>query len=120
MEDLNDDNHYDKLQVNPIEEVKSRVYQFAEKWKDELDDFHPNVRNWITSLEDAEPGKCKGLVKVHKPTLENGKKPYRLLLCGTNTPVQPLSKLVQDSIRHLIPELKFKARDTKHTQTQMV
>ena len=42
------------------------------------------------------------------------KKPYRLLLCGTNTPVQPLSKLVQDAIKHLIPNLKHKARDTKH------
>ena len=42
------------------------------------------------------------------------KKPYRLLLCGTNTPVQPLSKLVQDAIKHLIPTLKHKARDTKH------
>ena len=45
--------------------------------------------------------------------MENGKKPYRLLLCGTNTPVQPLSKLVQDAIQHLVPKLQYKARDTK-------
>ena len=37
-----------------------------------------------------------------------------MLLTGTNTPVQPLSKLVQDGIRHIIPHLKYKARDTKH------
>ena len=28
--------------------------------------------------------------------------------------MQPLSKLVQDSIQHLIPKLPYKARDTKH------
>ena len=87
---------------------------FAERWNDELNDFHPNIRNWITSLEEAEPGKVKGLVKVHKPSLANGKKPYRLLLCGTNTPVQPLSKFVQEGIRHLVPLLKYQAQDTKH------
>ena len=114
MEDLNDDNQYDKLATNPIQDVIGRIETFAEKWKQELDEFHPNVRNWITSLEEAEPGKAKGLIKCHKPSLANGKKPYRLLLCGTNTPVQPLSKLVQDSIQHLIPKLQYKARDTKH------
>ena len=112
--DLNNPNQYDKLANNPIDHVRSRIHSFAEKWKQELDQFHPNVRNWITSLEEAEPGKVKGLVKCHKASLANGKKPYRLLLCGTNTPVQPLSKLVQDSIQHLVPQLKHKARDTKH------
>ena len=28
--------------------------------------------------------------------------------------MQPLSKLVQDSIQHFIPKLEHKARDTKH------
>ena len=105
---------YDKLDVSPIQHVIARIEAFSEKWKLDLDQFHPNIRNWITKLEEAEPGKVKGLVKAHKATLANGKKPYRLLLCGTNTPVQPLSKLVQDSIKHLIPKLKSKARDTKH------
>ena len=113
LEDLNDVNQYDSININPINQVINRINVFSEKWKDELDNFHPNVRNWITSLEEAEPGKVKGLVKCHKPSLENGKKPYRLLLCGTNTPVQPLSKLVQDAIRHLIPKLNYKAKDTK-------
>ena len=82
----NDDQHYDKLPSNPIADVIGRVRAFAEKWKDDLDEFHPNIRTWMTSLEEAEPGKTKGLVKCHKPSLANGKKPYRLLLCGTNTP----------------------------------
>ena len=97
LADLTNVNHYDHLAANPIDHVRNRVEAFADKWSDELDEFHPNVRNWITSLEEAEPGKVKGLIKCHKPSLANGKKPYRLLLCGTNTPVQPLSKLVQDS-----------------------
>ena len=97
--DLNDSSQYDKLVIDPIDAVKQRIKEFAETWKDDLDEFHPNVRNWITKLDEAEPGKAKGLVKCHKPTLPNGKKPYRLLLCGTNTPVQPLSKFVQDAIR---------------------
>ena len=87
---------------------------FEERGNDELNDFHPNIRNWITSLEEAEPGKVKGLVKVHKPSLANGKKPYRLLLCGSNTPVQPLSKFVQEGICHLVALLKYQAQDTKH------
>ena len=114
LEDLNDDQHYDKLPSNPIADVIGRVGAFAEKWETDLDEFHPNIRSWMTSLEEAEPGKTKGLVKCHKPSLANGKKPYRLLLCGTNTPVQPLSKFVQDSIKHLVSKLKYKARDTKH------
>ena len=111
--DLNDANQYDKLNNNPIEDVKNWINAFADKWEKELDDFHPNVRKWLVNLEKAEPGKVKGLIKCHKPTLANGKKPYRLLLCGTNTPVQPLSKLVQDAIKHLIPKLQYKARYTK-------
>ena len=83
--DLNDDQDYDKLQSNPIADVIGRVRAFAEKWKDDLDEFHPNIRTWMTSLEEAEPGKTKGLVKCHKPSLANGKKPYRLLLCGTSS-----------------------------------
>ena len=113
LADLNDESQYDKLPSNPIEHVKNRVEDFAGKWRNELDEFHPNVRNWITKLEESEPGKAKGLIKCHKTSLPNGKKPYRLLLCGTNTPVQPLSKLVQDAIKHLIPKLTYKARDTK-------
>ena len=114
LEDLNDVNSYDKLDTNPLPHVIARVEAFAERWDDELRDFHPNIRNWITSLEEAEPGKVKGLVKVHKPSLANGKKPYRLLLCGTNTPVQPLSKFVQEGICHLVPLRKYQAQDTKH------
>lgn len=112
-EDLNDITQYDKLANNPIDSVKLRIERFAEQWKVDLDEFHPNVRQWITNLVETKPGKAKGLVKCHKPSLPNGKKPYRLLLCGTNTPVQPLSKLVQDAIQHLVPTLKYKARDTK-------
>ncbi len=38
--------------------------------------------------EEAEPGKTKGLVKCHKPSLANGKKPYRLdVICTTPTEV---------------------------------
>ena len=99
--DLNDDQDYDKLQSNPIADVIGRVRAFAAF---DLDEVHPNIRTWMTSLEEAEPGKTKGLVRCHKPSLANGKKPYRLLLCGTNTPVQPMSKFVQDSIKHLIPK----------------
>ena len=98
LADLNDESQYDKLPSNPIEHVKNRVEDFAGKWRNELDEFHPNVRNWITKLEESEPGKAKGLIKCHKTSLPNGKKPYRLLLCGTNTPVKPLYKLVQDAL----------------------
>ena len=48
LQDLNDDSHYDKLANNPIGSVKQRIKRFTDKWKDDLDEFHPNVRNWIT------------------------------------------------------------------------
>ena len=40
--------------------------------------------------------------------------PYQTKPHQTKPTVQPLSKLVQDSIQHLIPKLENKARDTKH------
>ena len=53
LQDLNDNSQYDKLANNPIDLVKQRVERFANKWKDDLDDFHPNVRNWLTKLDNS-------------------------------------------------------------------
>ena len=75
-----------------------------------------NMTNWMSILSTLLSIVFRNLlikVKCHKPSIPNGKKPYRLLLCGTNTPVQPLSKLVQDSIRHLVLKLNYKTKDTK-------
>ena len=73
LEDLNDDQHYDKLPSNPIAGVIGRVRAFAAF---DLDEVHPNIRTWMTSLEEAEPGKTKGLVRCHKPSLANGNKHF--------------------------------------------
>ena len=99
--------------MNPLPNIIDKIKQFTTKWSAELDTFHPNIKQWLNDIEDSQPGKAKGLIKCHKPSNESGKKPYRLLLTGTNTPVQPLSKLVQDAISHLVPKLHHKFKDTK-------
>ena len=85
LADLNDESQYDKLPSNPIEHVKNRVEDFAGKWRNELDEFHPNVRNWFTKLEESQPGKAKGLIKCHKTSLPNGEKSHTDCYCVEQT-----------------------------------
>ena len=63
----------------------------------------------VTNMGETGPGKCKPLIKTHKP------KPYpmRLLFSGTGTPVQPISKFVQIAIGHLTNSLPYQVIDTK-------
>ena len=65
--------------------------------------------DFVTDIEDTVPGKVKPLIKTHKPKPW----PIRLLLSGSNTPVQPLSKYVQFNIRHLPHHLPHQIVDTK-------
>jgi hypothetical protein len=67
------------------------------------------MANFIKNISDSHPGKCKPLVKTHKPAPF----PTRLLLSGCGTPVQPLSKLVQLAISHLTTYLPYQIIDSK-------
>ena len=48
-----------------------------------------------------------------------GKEAIQILLTGTNTSVQPLSKLVQEGISHLIQQLQgYKTHPPDHHEAQ--
>ena len=108
LSDINDAKFYDCVTVDPTVRIKERIYNFAVKWFDEnvLDE---NQFAFITDISDTVPGKIKPLIKTHKPEPW----PIRVLLSGSNTPVQPLSKFVQYNIKHLPSYLPHQILDTK-------
>ena len=108
MSDLDDPGHYTTLDHDPSQMIKAKITNWADKWKDHgvLSD---EEYDFVTDIEDTVPGKVKPLIKTHKPKPW----PIRLLLSGSNTPVQPLSKYVQFNIRHLPHHLPHQIVDTK-------
>lgn len=105
---LKDKNYYDILPSDPTQDTVKKIKKFTKKWAikgaftDEMVDF-------IQNIDFSHPGKCKPLTKTHKPPPY----PVRLLLSGSGTPVQPLSKVVQLSISHLTSFLPYQILDTK-------
>ena len=112
LEQLQNIAKFDELPADPAEAVKEKLKEFTQRWEEELNNFHPNIINFIMDVEDSNPGKVKGLIKVHKEVREDGKHPIRLLLTSCGTPVNPASKLLQMSISHIIPHLESNMRDT--------
>ena len=105
---LQDQNQYDILASNPTKSICSKVKKWAKRWKisGDIDD---DVSNYVSNIDKSHPAKCKPLVKTHKPKPY----PYRLLLAGSGTPVQPISKFVQIAISHLTTFLPYQVIDTK-------
>ena len=105
---LEDQDYYDTLTGDPTPTTTKKIKSWAEKWlnKGAID---KNMADYVTNISDTKPGKCKPLVKTHKP------EPYptRLLISGCGTPVQPISKLVQLCINHLTQYLPYQILDTK-------
>ena len=112
LEQLEQRGKFDELPTDPKERVVERLEEFTQRWEDELNSFHPNVIHFILDVDDSNPSKVKGLVKVHKEVREDGKHPIRLLLASCGTPTNPASKLLQTSISHIIPHLRSNMRDT--------
>lgn len=108
MTDLDDPTQYDRLVADKSVEIKKTICDFASKWR-ENGVLEQDQYNYITDLSDTRPGNVKPLFKTHKPKPW----PIRLLLSGSNTPVQPLSKFVQFNIRHLTKHLQYQIMDTK-------
>ena len=63
----------------------------------------------MKKTEGTHPAKCKPLIKTHKPPPF----PHRLLLSGSGTPTQNLSKVIQLAINHLTEKLPYQILDTK-------
>ena len=105
---LHDENQYDILPSDPSKSIGSKVKKWAKRWKTngQIDD---DVATYVSNTEKSHPAKCKPLVKTHKPKPY----PYRLLLAGSGTPVQPISKFVQIAISHLTNFLPYQVIDTK-------
>ena len=110
LEQLGDAAKFDELQGTLRRGCRA---DFCTRWKDELDEFHPNIIHFLTDLEEAHPSKVKGLVKMHKAARPDGKHGIWLLLASCGTPIAPASKFLQQSIAHLFPLLPSKMTDTK-------
>jgi hypothetical protein len=108
MNDLDDVSYYKVEPEDPTEKIKKKIEYWSEKWL-ERDAITQDVADFVLNLADTKPGNVKPLYKTHKPQPW----PIRLLLSGTNTPVQPLSKFVQYNIRHLPAHLPNQILDTK-------
>ena len=113
LEKLEDRGKFDELPEDPTERVKERLEAFCSKWEEELNEFHPNIINFISDLEDTSSSKVKGLVKCHKPARPDGRHGIRLLLASCGTPTQPASKFLQMSIAHLFQYLPHKLKNTQ-------
>ena len=105
---LKDRNYYDILPTDPHKEVCKTIHTWAKKWL-KKGAITEHVYHYVTDLKETRPGKCKPLIKTHKKTPF----PTRLLLTSTGSPIQPLSKFVQQSIQHLPQFLPYQITDTK-------
>lgn len=111
---LNDAQQYDKLTSDPTQETMDTVNKWADKWGD-VGQITEDVRGFVTNIDDTHPAKCKPLVKTHKTPPY----PYRLLLSGNGTPIQPLSKFVQVATSHVTEHLPYQIIDTKEFLQKM-
>ena len=111
---LDDKDQYSTLNEDPIKDTCKKVEQWANKWM-EKGEISNEVCAYVTNTSNSRPAKCKPLVKTHKTFPY----PYRLLLSGSGTPIQPLSKFVQLSISHLTDELEYQVMDTKEFLQKM-
>ena len=104
--DLSDNNFYDILENNPTNDIIHNVDQWAENSIVHIDE---DIVDYVKNIKDTHPAKCKLLIKTHKKPPY----PHRLLLSGSGTPTQPLSKFIQMSLKHLVRELPYQLIDTK-------
>ena len=106
--DLYDSDYYSIIPENPNPKAIEKVKAWVKKW-DKKGIVPEEITAFANNVDDSHPGKCKPLVKTHKQPPY----PIRLLLSGCGTPVEPLSKIVQMSIRHLTEHLPHQVIDTK-------
>ena len=88
------------------------ITEKIQKWAVEFSNsgaIDGDIVDYVTNFKNVHAAKCKPLIKTHKPFPY----PHRLLLSGSGTPTQPLSKFVQLSLSHLTQFLKFQIIDTK-------
>eukprot|EP00745_Piridium_sociabile_P034400 TRINITY_DN59086_c0_g1_i16.p1 TRINITY_DN59086_c0_g1~~TRINITY_DN59086_c0_g1_i16.p1 ORF type:complete len:143 (-),score=13.76 TRINITY_DN59086_c0_g1_i16:581-1009(-) len=106
--DLENTEQYILLPQDPTDKIKKKVTAWANKWGNK-GHINEDIVQYVVTIGNTHPAKCKPLIKTHKPPPY----PHRLLLSGSGTPIQPLSKFVQLSIAHLTQYLPYQIMDTK-------
>ena len=112
MEELNNEYYYRTLDSDNTLDTQELVAAWAEKWKEEIG---KDVVTYVTDTKQCTAGKVKPFTKTHKPNPW----PIRLLLSGCGTPIQPLSKFVQQCTSHLMNFIRFQVIDTKEVLLRM-
>ena len=108
VQELSNPSYFDILPSDPKDEVCDKIRHWARKWQTS-GAINEDVVAYVTNFRGTHPGNCKPLIKTHK----DRPFPTRLLLSGSGTPIQPLSKFVQVAISHLTAFLPYQVIDTK-------
>ena len=106
--DLKDPKQFDILPQDNTRDVCLKICQYTDKWV-KRGVFKEDIAQFVKNTEHTHPAKCKPLIKIHKPPPF----PHRLLLSGSGTPTQNLSKVIHLSINHLTDKLPYQILDTK-------
>ena len=108
LSDLTNDQQYDVVENDPTLSVMTKIQDWAEKWA-ARESIQMDVKTFVTDTPNCHPAKCKPLIKTHK----TAPYPHRLLLSGSGTACQPLSKFIQMALCHITKHIKFQIVDTK-------
>ena len=54
MDQLADVTQFDEVIDDPTQHVVRRIENFCEKWKSELEEFHPNIIGFLTDLSETK------------------------------------------------------------------
>ena len=108
LSDLTNDQQYDVVENDPILSVMTKIQDWAEKWA-ARESIQMDVKMFVTDTPNCHLAKCKPLIKTHK----TAPYPHRLLLSGSGTACQPLSKFIQMALCHITKHIKFQIVDTK-------
>ena len=108
MADLQDEHFYDTVILDPSPEIIKKVKNWADKYNN-VGEICDDVSVFVKNIDSSHLAKCKPLIKTHKEPPY----PHRLLLSGSGTPTQFLSKFIQVALAHFTNELSFQLQDTK-------
>ena len=96
-----------KLNEDPTNRHIEKVTSWAEKWFN-CKEISKDWKNYIIN-EKANPGKNATLYKTHKTGI-----PVRLLTSGCNTPIENLSRFIENVCAPLTESMKSRIKNTDH------
>ena len=102
---LNNEVHYNQLQLDPTPKHISVVERWCSKWL-QKGEISPEVANWVNN-QKAKPGVAFGNVKTHKEG-----NPLRLITSCCGTPIENLSAFTEFYLQPLARKLPSFIKDT--------